>query len=138
MKEIIKKILNKNKKKDFSVSEMIEIKLPESKSNIIQKNNGIVYCGVYSGLAGLFRKDTEETKIFGRELCDKVKKRFHNKGFFTSDELPAYGISTEETKLIINKTNAEEKDLIMILSYNQEESEKIKEFIEKEFKKKSE
>ena len=98
----VQEILNKK----IESSDLIEVKLQLTNSHIIHENNGLIYCSVYKGLKGLFRKDIEETKEFGRKICDRVKEKLNNDGFFTSDELPNYGITEEETKTILKKTKA--------------------------------
>ena len=125
----------KIKNTKFGVSNLIRINLPNSKSRIIQKNNGEIYCAVYSGLAGLFNKEIEKTALFGKALCDKVKKKFNNEGFFTSDELPRYGISKEDVQIIFRNTKAKKEDLIIFFAYDKENSEKVNNFVEKELKK---
>jgi len=112
-------------------SGLIEIKLPQTKSHIIQRNNNTIYCCVYEGLEGLFRKDIEETKEFGRKICDKVKEEMKNNGFFTSDELPNYGISDEELKIIFERVDAQEHDLAVIFVYDKEESQRTKDLLDK-------
>jgi len=111
-------------------SELIEIKLLQTKSHIIQQNNNTIYCCIYKKLKGLFRKDIRETKEFGRKICDKVKEKLKNEGFFTSDELPNYGISEEELKIILERIDAKEDDLVAIFVYNKEESQRTKDFLD--------
>ncbi len=129
---IVQKIL---KGRTINSSKLIEIKILKSKSKIIRENKGVIYICKYKRLAGLFRKDIKETREFGRKTCNKAKKELKNKGFFTSDELPNYGISQEELNEIINKTNAQKSDLIVFFAYNEEGAEKTKDFLDNTLKK---
>jgi len=45
-------------------------------------------------------------------------------GFFSSDELPAYGINEEEINLILSKANPAEKDLLVFFAYEKDRAEK--------------
>ncbi|MCD6523047.1 MAG: hypothetical protein J7K68_04825 [Candidatus Diapherotrites archaeon] len=105
---------------------LVRVELPKTKSNIVKKNGGIIYCAVYREKKGRFRKDVEESREFGRRICDAVKKRMHNKGFFTSDELPGYGISEEEKAIILERTGAGKDDLVAIFAYEKDEAEETK------------
>jgi glutamyl-tRNA(Gln) amidotransferase subunit E len=123
----VKEILSKGVKS----SDLIEIRLPKTESNIIKQNKGILFCSKYEGFKGLFRKDDEETSEFGRKICDKVKEELGNQGFFTSDELPNYGISEDELASILKMTNAGEDDLIVFLIYDKAEAQKTKELLDR-------
>ena len=124
---VVKELLSKG----INSSDLIEVKLSNSKSHIILNNKGKIYCSVYKGLSGLFRKDTQETGDFGRKTCDEVKARLGNHGFFTSDELPHYGITREEINEIYEKTGASRGDLIAFFAYGKEEAEKTKRLLNK-------
>ena len=89
----------------------------DSRSLIVAANNHRVWCVAYPGLAGLFRKDTPPNRAFGRALCDDVKDRFDCGGFFTSDELPRYGITERELAAIRAEVGASEADCVMIYAY---------------------
>ena len=119
---------------EIKSSGLIKVELPKSKSHIIQQNKGIIFCSVYKGLGGMFDKSINEKNKFGNKICDITKKELDNKGFFTSDELPGYGISKEELNIIINKTKARKKDLIVMFAYDKKESQKTKEFLDKVLK----
>ncbi len=83
------------------------------------------------GLKGLFRKDIEETRVFGRRICDKVAAIMNNHGFFTTDELPNYGLSEREKESIFRQTNADSQDdLVVIFAYAAEESKASKTLFE--------
>lgn len=119
---------------DIKSSNLIKIELPKTKSHIIQQNKGIIFCSVYKGLKGIFRKDIEEANKLGDEICNMVKEELNNQGFFSIDELPGYGISKKDTETILKKTKAGEKDLVLIFAYNKRDSQKTKEFLDETLK----
>lgn len=112
-------------------SDLIEIELPKTKSQIVQENKDMIYCSVYKGLRGLFRKDVEETRKFGRKICDAVKEKLDNDGFFTTDELPNYGVGGEEKETILKETKAEKDDLVAVFVYDEDEARKTKNLLDK-------
>lgn len=90
----------------------------DSPSRIIQANGGEVWCRNYRALAGLFRKDRGPSKEFGRALCDEVKERFGCDGFFTTDELPRYGITRGVRREIERAVDAGSDDCVVIFAYD--------------------
>ncbi len=113
-------------------SDVIKVDLQKTRCNIIARNNYVVYCVRYSSLGGLFKKGTRHraTTIFGRIICDIVKKERNNYGFFTTDELPAYGISRKEKIKLNDSVEAKEEDLVVCLLYDFEEATKTKQFLD--------
>ena len=123
-----------------SPAPLIKVHLPKTKSKIINKNNNIIYCAKYPLLAGLFRKDIEETRKFGRKFCDDVADNMDNFGFFTTDERPKYGISyglsTTDYKEIFSKTGFKEgKDLVVMFAYPEREALETKDYFENRIRK---
>ncbi|MGH7849297.1 MAG: hypothetical protein ACREOP_03280 [Thermodesulfobacteriota bacterium] len=111
----------------ISPSPLFLIELPDTKCRIIKNNGSRVYCGVYPLIDGLFRKDVEETKKFGRALCDEVAEKMNNHGFFTTDETPEYGISyglsEKEYKYIYEQTGAsKDRHLVVMFAYPEREA----------------
>ena len=114
-------------KETISPSVLFLVKLPETKSKIIQNNNYIIYCAKYPLYKGLFRKDIDETKKFGRMFCDRVADKMDNYGFFTSDERPKYGISycitEKEYDYILDQIGADEDHhLVVMFAYPEREA----------------
>ncbi len=108
-------------------SPLFLIELPNTKCRIIKNNDSRVYCGVYPLIGGLFRKDIEETKKFGRAMCDEVAQKMDNHGFFTTDETPeygiSYGISEEEYQKIFEQTGASpDRHLVVMFAYPEREA----------------
>ena len=124
-----------------SPSPLYFVKLPKSKSKIIKNNNYSIYCAKYPHYKGLFRKDVNETKKFGRFFCDKVADRMNNFGFFTSDERPKYGISygitEKEYDYILKQIEAnEDHHLVVIFAYPEREALETQTYFENMLRKK--
>jgi hypothetical protein len=112
------------------------IDLPGTKCKIIQNNCNKLYCAKYPMIKGLFRKDVDETKKYGRIICDKVAEKLDNFGFFTSDERPkygiSYGISEKEYAYMFELIGAKEDEhLVAMFAYPQREALESKIFFEK-------
>jgi len=110
-----------------SPSPLYLVELPDTKCRIIKKNGSKVYCGVYPLIDGLFRKDVEETKRFGRAMCDTVAGKMNNHGFFTTDETPefgiSYGLSEREYEYIYEHTGASrDRHLVVMFAYHEREA----------------
>lgn len=117
--------------KQVILSDLVSIRFFSTKSHIVQKNGNVIYCAKYRGLKGLFVKDNDETRVFGRRLCDRVAAEMKNHGFFTTDELPNYGLSEREKEMIFEQTNADSQDdLVVIFGYSAEEAKASKTVVE--------
>ncbi|MGH7901352.1 MAG: GAD domain-containing protein [Thermodesulfobacteriota bacterium] len=103
--------------KQVILSDLISIKFSITRSCIVQSNGNVINYANYRGLKGLFRKDVEETRAFGRRVCDTVAAKMRNHGFFTTDKLPNYGLSEQEKEMILEETNANNRcDLVAIFA----------------------
>lgn len=103
--------------------EIKTIQLIKCTSKIVQNNNSILYAKCYKNKAGMFRKDREDTLKSGRIICDSVKEACNNNGFFTSDELPRYGISRQDKRQIVEACAVDiSKDLIALCAYSEAEA----------------
>jgi Glu-tRNA(Gln) amidotransferase subunit E-like FAD-binding protein len=117
--------------KQVILSDLISVKFSSTKSHIVQSNGNVIYCAKYRGLKGLFRKNIEETRVFGRRICDTVAVKMNNHGFFTTDELPNYGLSEREKEMILEQTDADsECDLVVVFAYSIEEAKASKTVLE--------
>lgn len=127
----IKRIFDSNTSVENVFSSLVKIKLPYTNSKIIRKNHNVIYCSKITNMEGLFNKENDDTKLFGRYLCDLAKSTLNCEGFFTSDELPRYGIKKKEVRAIFSTLNKKIKDgdLILIYAYNREQSDSINSFI---------
>ena len=128
-------------KEPISPSALYLVRLPDTKSKIIQNNNCMIYCAKYPLYKGLFRKDIDETKKFGRMFCDRVADKMDNFGFFTSDERPKYGISygitEKEYDYILDQIEADaEHHLVVMFAYPEREALETQTYFEKMLRKK--
>ena len=119
-----------------SPSILYYVELPGTKCKIIQNNGNKLYCAKYPMLKGLFRKDMDETKKYGKIICDIVAEKLDNFGFFTSDERPeygiSYGISEKEFAYMFELIGAKEGEhLVAMFAYPEREALASKIFFEK-------
>jgi len=119
-----------------SPSPLYLVELPKTKCKIIKNNNNRIYCAKYPLIKGLFRKDVDETKKYGRLICDTVAEKLDNFGFFTSDERPEYGISygitEKEYVYMFEQVGAKEDEhLVAMFAYPEREALESKIFFEK-------
>jgi len=98
------------------------ITFKDTHSLLLQNNGNMLYAVVCKGLVGLFCKEVESSRVWGREVCDKVKAAMGNKGFFSSDELPRYGITRAEKRYLYAQCKADAADLILLYAYSQQEA----------------
>lgn len=119
-----------------SPSPLYLVELPETKCKIIKNNGNKIYCAKYPLIKGLFRKDVDETKKYGRIICDTVAEKLDNFGFFTSDERPeygiSYGISEKEYEYIFDQVEAKrDEHLVVMFAYPKKEALASQDFFEK-------
>jgi len=112
------------------------VELPKTKCKIIRNNGNKIYCAKYPLIKGLFRKDIDETKKYGRLICDTVAEKLNNFGFFTSDERPeygiSYGISQKEYDYIFDYIEAKENEhLVVMFAYPEREALHSQDFFER-------
>ncbi|MFZ0926386.1 MAG: Glu-tRNA(Gln) amidotransferase subunit GatE [Halobacteriota archaeon] len=82
-------------------------------SNVLKKKH--VWGLLLPGFAGLVGKDIQPDRRLGSEFADHAKKR-GVAGIFHTDELPRYGITSQETKTLLRFLKAEESDAVVILA----------------------
>jgi len=113
------------------VISLTEISLEGTKSKIVQANKSKLYAISIRGFEGLFRKDSDLPRRFGRQVCDFVKEAKQSEGFFTSDELPKYGLSRPETRIINEHMGKTDGDgyLIVLCAYPKDQSIEILNFV---------
>ncbi len=132
---LVHDILAKNGQETISASPMVAVQFENTKSGILENNNRMAYCFVLTGIEGLFRKDREPSLRYGRGVCDMVKDAFNCGGFFTSDELPRYGITRAERRYLLDVmgTAAGEGNLVVMLAYPYEMAVKIRQYLIRHF-----
>ena len=77
------------------------------------------YCKVYSiklkNFKGILGTEIQKNRRFGTELADHAKT-YGISGLFHLDELPNYGITTEEIQKVKNKLEINELDSFVIVT----------------------
>lgn len=73
---------------------------------------------ILKGFGGLIGKEVQPGRRFGTELSSYGEKRGVS-GIFHTDELPAYGITTEEVEKMKKYLNVDEKDAIIIVAHEE-------------------
>ena len=118
MAKVVKNEMERQKKlkilKGCKVSEIKDV------TEYISKDNGIALaCKLEGWNDFLGTKESPKDHIrMGQELSDYAKKA-GVKGLMHSDELPAYGISYEETKKINGELRCNDKDAFVLIFGNQ-------------------
>lgn len=79
------------------------------------KNGGVVLACVLKGFDGLVGKEVQPGRRLGTELSDRAKRAGVG-GIFHTDELPAYGITTEEVAAVRSLLNAEDEDCVVMVT----------------------
>lgn len=106
-----------------NVSEMFDT----TQSQVIQKmlkKGGVVLGMKLAGFAGLVGKEVQPGRRLGSEFSDHAKVRAGVQGIFHSDELPAYGISSEEAARVKEKLGCGEKDAFVLVAEERGKAEK--------------
>ncbi|MBS7610410.1 Glu-tRNA(Gln) amidotransferase subunit GatE [Candidatus Bathyarchaeota archaeon] len=83
-------------------------------------NGGIVLAVRLRGFKGLLGKELIPNIRFGTELADVAKFWGRVKGLFHTDELPGYGISSQEVTELKKRLNASEYDAIVFVADRRE------------------
>ncbi|MEM1634910.1 MAG: Glu-tRNA(Gln) amidotransferase subunit GatE [Thermosphaera sp.] len=99
----------------------------ETSSKIIRKalsmRNAGVYATVLPKFKGLLGKEIQPGRRFGTELSDYAKAWGGVGGIFHTDELPNYGITSDEVRKLYEKMKANpEEDAIVIVADQTEKS----------------
>lgn len=98
---------------------LVELRLSSSTSRLVVNNDGLLFAVVYEGLAGLFRKDMPASLVFGRLVCDLVAMLSGVDGFFTTDELPRYGVDQADLDEIVSALKIDaRRDLAVLFAYD--------------------
>lgn len=79
------------------------------------KNGGVVLACVLKGFDGLVGKEVQPGRRLGTELSDRAKRAGVG-GIFHTDELPAYGITTEEVAAVRSLLDAEDEDCVVMVT----------------------
>jgi glutamyl-tRNA(Gln) amidotransferase subunit E len=117
----------------FNVTEVFK----NTRSKIIRRIIGRRHYGVYAvilpGFKGLVGKEVQPGRRFGTELADYARVWGGVGGIFHTDELPAYGISSEEVEALYSHLRASrEKDAIILVADREDKArEALKAVVER-------
>ncbi|MDD1744338.1 MAG: Glu-tRNA(Gln) amidotransferase subunit GatE [Candidatus Methanoperedens sp.] len=89
----------------------------ETTSKVILKalKGGVVYAVNLTGFAGLVGRELQPGRRLGTEFSDRAKKSGVG-GIFHTDELPNYGITEDEVKVLCNAVEAEVNDCVVMVA----------------------
>ena len=87
------------------------------------KNRGVVLACVLKGFDGLVGKEVQPGRRLGTELSDRAKRAGVG-GIFHTDELPAYGITTEEVAAVRDLLNASDEDCVVMVTAPMDRAQK--------------
>ncbi|MEM2009894.1 MAG: Glu-tRNA(Gln) amidotransferase subunit GatE [Thermosphaera sp.] len=123
--ELEKRGVNSGDLKD-EIVDVTEV-FKETSSKIIRKalsmRNAGVYATVLPKFKGLLGKEIQPGRRFGTELSDYAKAWGGVGGIFHTDELPNYGITSDEVRKLYEKMKANpEEDAIVIVADQTEKS----------------
>ena len=79
------------------------------------KNGGVILACVLKRFNGLVGKEVQPGRRLGTELSDRAKRAGVG-GIFHTDELPAYGITSEEVKAVRSLLNAADDDCVVMVT----------------------
>ena len=97
----------------------------ESEAKIIKSNlekKGKVLGIKLHGFANFIRRELQPNYRLGTEFSGRAKIKAGVKGIFHSDELPNYGISEKEVKLLRKKLKCTVKDAFVIVATNEQKA----------------
>lgn len=104
----------------FDVGELFQ----KTESKIISKalKNGKKILAIkLEGFSGILGREIQPGRRFGTELAGYAKKMGVG-GIFHTDELPAYGITTEEVSNVLKAMKASENDLFVLVADDEEKA----------------
>ncbi|MEM3755253.1 MAG: Glu-tRNA(Gln) amidotransferase subunit GatE [Candidatus Bathyarchaeia archaeon] len=119
--EIKKELISREVKLEHLKEDFLEVSnvFKNTSCKIIKRalsKNGVVLATVLKGFKGILSVELEPGIRFGTELAQRAIFWGKVEGIFHTDELPRYGISEEEVKLLKQVCKAEEQDAIVIVA----------------------
>jgi glutamyl-tRNA(Gln) amidotransferase subunit E len=94
----------------------------------VTERGGIVLGERIEGLAGVLVED----KAYADKLQKKAEEQIGVKGYISTDELPAYGISKEEKEAIESRFDVKGNDVVILVADKEERARKALEIIKEE------
>lgn len=130
----LKEELQKRKIEELKLSEIdltALFKKTESKaikSSLEQKKN--IFGFALPCFSGLLGKEVQPNRRVGTELASILKAKTTLKGLFHADELPNYGITSEDIKNINSALKLTPKDSFILVMCDKKEIDQVKEVLE--------
>ena len=130
----LKEELQKRKIEELKLSEIdltALFKKTESKaikSSLEQKKN--IFGFALPSFSGLLGKEVQPNRRVGTELASILKAKTTLKGLFHADELPNYGITSEDIKNINSALKLTPKDSFILVMCDKKEIDQVKEVLE--------
>ena len=130
----LKEELQKRKIEEIKLSEIdltALFKKTESKaikSSLEQKKN--IFGFALPSFSGLLGKEVQPNRRVGTELASILKAKTTLKGLFHADELPNYGITSEDIKNINSALKLTPKDSFILVMCDKQEIDQVKEVLE--------
>ncbi|MEW2557541.1 hypothetical protein [Streptomyces griseorubiginosus] len=105
--------------------------LPDSSSRILAQTDGMLHGFCIRNGKGMFSKEHDVSRAFGRKWCDRVREEFDCAGFFTTDELPRYGLTTDdsETLFLLYRKADINTDVLVLITYEIGLAQRIRAFL---------
>lgn len=97
----------------------------------IIERGGVVLGEKIEGFAGVLVED----KVYADELQKKVEEQTGVKGYISTDELPAYGISKEEKEAVEGRFGVKGNDVIILVADEESKARRALEVIKKDISK---
>jgi glutamyl-tRNA(Gln) amidotransferase subunit E len=118
----IKEELSGKKLNSFEVYDLTKL-LSKSESKVIVsafKDKGKVMALKLEDFSGMVGRELQPGNRVGSEFSGRAKIKAGVRGIFHSDELPNYGITEEEVKLIKKELKCSEKDAFVLVAASEE------------------
>ena len=118
------------KLKKIKISDIMDITnlFTNTSSKLIKsliKKGYRIFCFKIENAKGLFSFKIQPNKTFGKEVAEYVATYSYVKGIIHRDELPNYGITSEEVKQIENVLKVREEDNFIIFACRSEDKDFI-------------
>lgn len=130
----LKEELKKRKIKEIRLSEINLTNIFKNTSSKAVKasleNKKEMYGFLIFGFSGLLGKVVQPNRRVGTELSSILKAKTTLKGLFHADELPNYGITSEDVKKVKAELKVTDKDSFIIVMCDKKEIEHVKEVLE--------
>jgi len=123
--EIRDELIKRRASSDCQTRDVTET-MAASSSRVIAsslKKGGVVLACLLKGFAGLVGREVQPDRRLGTELSDRAKRAGVG-GIFHTDELPAYGITEDDVKVVRSLLGASGQDCVVMVTGPRDRAEK--------------